>query len=110
MMTTIDDFVFEGIDGITRWNICPADIFHDLPEGVLSDAFELILNTFCVIKDGDKFRYQLISGKTNQSVIEEKFEAWRFKEGKPTLVWKSDTGFSLTGKGFQVSFQHQFVL
>src|SRR5699024_6114834 len=39
-LTTDRQFIFDGIDGISRWNIAPCDIFHDLPEGVLQDALE----------------------------------------------------------------------
>lgn len=108
-LATKRTFAFEGLDGLTQFNCAPCDIFHDLPEGTLTDALELILNSLCIStkKDG-KLKFHLdrsrnrATEKSNRNIIISRFEEHDFQEGKCGLNWSSN-GFSLTGKGIAVS-------
>lgn len=97
-------FVFDTVPGVTPFNIAPPDDFHDLPEGTLPE-FTVRVLTSIVEKSKDPNQPQYEIGQTKCSAanrIEQKFEEFRFHEGKPSLTWKPGSGFVLKGKACQV--------
>ncbi len=116
--TRLSNFIFDGLDGINRWNIAPPDIvcykvflniftncffkMHDLSEGVIPAILELILTNI-------SSTYELVPNTrawqtANRDLIITRFEKFHYFEGQPTLKWISSSGkngFKLSGTALQ---------
>lgn len=115
-LTTARTFIFDQIDGLSKWNCTPPDPFHDLNEGVLPDSIQLILTSLVISTNRrGSLKYNLdpaVSTPTeisNRELILHKVDLFKFAEGKCSLKWSSK-GFSISGKGMMVSTFHEFIL
>lgn len=98
-LQTRRQFSLKNLPEITQFNLCPADLMHDLPEGVLPDVIEMILTNLVANK--------LVGASTIQNSIrnvEKEFERFKFYEGKPLVKWSpTSKRVIISGKAVEVS-------
>lgn len=94
-------FVFNGLPGITRWNLASADDLHDLHDGQVPEFTANVLTRIvkkCV--DKDEKAYSLGTIKDTVKLFERRIEEFNFHEGRPSIAWNGF--FSIKGKAMQV--------
>lgn len=93
-------FAMEGLPELSRWNSCPCDPMHDLPEGVLNYFLEMFLSSLVINK---AFNPNTMTANIN--IITQAFADFDFYEGSPQVKWISkDKSIVVLGKAVQVNF------